>query len=156
MCGSSNIYGSPRKTLRSHEPIHASPGLAGCGDGVAAARGAPRGRVRRGVWRARPLRRGADGRLTVAALPSMAAVPLVAAVARFARTNPDVEVAILDALSGSVLDAVAEGRADAGLTVRPAPRATLTYKSLLSDEFGLVCRPDDSLAGDDSLPWMPF
>ncbi len=99
---------------------------------------------------------GQTGRLTVAALPSIAAVLLVPAIARFARTNPDVEVAILDALSGSVLDAVAEGRADAGLTIRPAPRATLTYKPLLSDEFGLVCRPDDALAGDGPLPWSVF
>ena len=80
----------------------------------------------------------------------------MSAVARFARTHPEVEVAILDGLSGSVLDAVAEGRADAGLTVRPAPRATLTYKPLLSDEFGLVCRPDDELAGNGPLPWSAF
>src|SRR4051794_22120041 len=39
---------------------------------------------------------GQTGRLTVAALPSLAAVLLVPAIARF-RTNPDVEVAILDA-----------------------------------------------------------
>lgn len=96
---------------------------------------------------------GQTGRLTVAALPSIAAVLLVPVIARFARTNPDVEVVILDALSGSVLDAVAEGRADAGLTIQPAPRATLTYKPLLSDEFGLVCPPEDALAGEGSLPW---
>lgn len=99
---------------------------------------------------------GQTGRLAVAALPSMAAVLLVPAIARFARTNPEVEVAILDALSGSVLDAVADGRADAGLTIRPAPRATLTYKPLLSDEFGLVCSSDDALAGDGPLPWSVF
>lgn len=81
---------------------------------------------------------------------------LVPAVARFAQLRPEVEVAILDGLSGSVLDAVAEGQADAGLTVKPAPRATLAYKPLLSDEFGLVCRPVDALAGDGSLPWSAF
>src|SRR4051794_30670086 len=44
---------------------------------------------------------GQTGRLTVAALPSMAAVLLVPAIARCARANPNVELAILDALSGS-------------------------------------------------------
>lgn len=99
---------------------------------------------------------GQTGRLVIAALPSMAAALLVPAIARFARTHPEVEVVILDALSGSVLDAVAEGRADAGLTIRPAPRATLTYRPLLSDDFGLVCRPDDALVGDGPLPWSAF
>ena len=99
---------------------------------------------------------GQTGRLTVAALPSIAAVLLVPAIARMARTNPDVEVAILDGLSGSVLDAVGEGRADVGLTIRPAPRATLAYKPLFSDEFGLVCPSDDALAGNGPLPWSAF
>ena len=99
---------------------------------------------------------GQRGRVAMAALPSIAAVLLVPAVARFAQQRPEVEVAILDGLSGSVLDAVAEGQADAGLTVKPAPRATLAYKPLLSDEFGLVCRPDDALAGDGPLPWSAF
>jgi len=99
---------------------------------------------------------GRRGRVAVAALPSIATVLLVSAMARFARTHPEVEVAILDGLSGSVLDAVAEGRADAGLTVGPALRATLAYKPLLSDEFGLVCRLDDAPAGNGPLPWSAF
>jgi LysR family carnitine catabolism transcriptional activator len=66
-------------------------------------------------------------------------------------------VAVLDGLSGSVVDAVAEGRADIGLTIRPSPRATLAYRPLLSDEFGFVCHQDDALARDDGpLPWSVF
>jgi DNA-binding transcriptional LysR family regulator len=99
---------------------------------------------------------GRRGRVAVAALPSMAAVLLPPAIARYREGRPDVEVAILDGLSGSVLDAVAQGRADIGLTIRPSPQATLAYRPLLSDEFGLVCRPDDALAGDGPLPWSVF
>jgi DNA-binding transcriptional LysR family regulator len=99
---------------------------------------------------------GRRGRIAVAALPSIAAVLLPPAIARFREGRPEVEVAVLDGLAGSVLDAVAEGRADLGLTIRPSPRATLAYRPLLSDEFGLVCRPDDELAGDTPLPWSAF
>lgn len=99
---------------------------------------------------------GRRGQVAVAALPSVAAVLLPPAVARYREGHPEVEVAILDGLSGSVLDAVAEGRADIGLTIQPSPRATLAYRPLLSDEFGLVCRPDDELAGDGPLPWSAF
>lgn len=99
---------------------------------------------------------GRRGRIVVAALPSVAAVLLPPAIARYREGHPEVELAILDGLSGSVLDAVAEGRADVGLTIRPSPRATLAYEPLLSDEFGPVCRPDDELAGDGPLPWSVF
>src|SRR3954447_18839832 len=99
---------------------------------------------------------GRRGRVTVAALPSIAAVLLPPAIARYCADHPCVEVAIMDGLSGSVLDAVAEGRADIGLTIKPSPRATLNYRPLMSDEFGLVCRPDDALAGEGPLPWSVF
>ena len=99
---------------------------------------------------------GRRGRVVVAALPSIAAVMLPPAIARYRLDHPDVEVAIMDGLSGSVLDAVAEGRADIGLTIKPSPRATLNYRPLMSDEFGLVCRPDDALAGEGALPWSVF
>ncbi len=99
---------------------------------------------------------GRRGRVVVAALPSIAAVMLPPAIARYRLDHPDVEVAIMDGLSGSVLDAVAEGRADIGLTIKPSPRTTLSYRPLMSDEFGLVCRPDDPLAGEEALPWSVF
>ncbi|GJE03098.1 LysR family transcriptional regulator [Methylobacterium isbiliense] len=99
---------------------------------------------------------GRSGRVTVAALPSIAAVLLPPAIAHFREGHPDVAVTILDGLSESVLEAVAQGRADLGLTIRPSPHATLTYRSLLADEFGLVCRADDDLAGEGPLPWSVF
>lgn len=71
---------------------------------------------------------GRRGRITVAALPSIAAVLLPPAMARFSASAPDVEFAILDGLSGSVLDAVAEGRADIGLTIQPDPQAALVFR----------------------------
>jgi LysR family transcriptional regulator, carnitine catabolism transcriptional activator len=99
---------------------------------------------------------GRRGRVAVAALPSVAAVLLPPAIARYRKGHPEVEMVVLDGLSESVLDAVAQGRADMGLTIRPSPQATLAYRPLLSDEFGLVCRPDDALAGDGPLPWSVF
>ncbi|RVU17714.1 LysR family transcriptional regulator [Methylobacterium oryzihabitans] len=99
---------------------------------------------------------GRSGRVAVAALPSIAAVLLAPAIARFRERHPEVEVAVLDGLSGPVLDAVAAGGADLGLTIRPPAQATLVYRPLLADEFGLVCRPEDAPAGEGPLPWSVF
>lgn len=99
---------------------------------------------------------GRRGRVVVAALPSMAAVLLPAAIARFRGERPDVEFEIVDAISGSVLDTVAEGRAEIGLTARPTPGRDLVYEPLLSDDFGLVVRRDDPLAERPYSSWQVF
>jgi LysR family carnitine catabolism transcriptional activator len=99
---------------------------------------------------------GRRGRITVAALPSLAAALLPPAIAALHTDHPDVAVVILDGLSGSVVDAVAEGRAEIGLTVQPAPTRALHYQPLIADELGLVCRADDPLAGHETLPWSVF
>lgn len=99
---------------------------------------------------------GRRGRVVIATLPSMAAVLLPGAVARFRDTRPDVDFQILDAHSGSVQSAVAEGLAEIGLTAQPSPDHDLVYHSLLSDEFGLVSRRDDVLAGRRAVSWSVF
>lgn len=99
---------------------------------------------------------GGRGRVTVAALPSIAAVLLPAAIAALAAERPDVEVLIHDGLSGAVGDAVRDGRAEIGLAVQPTPSARLDYRPLLADAFGLVCRDEDPLAVRDKSTWSIF
>lgn len=99
---------------------------------------------------------GQRGRITIATLPSMAAVLLPGAIARFRQTRPDVDFQILDALSGTVQDAVLRGEAEIGLTARPPPDRDLTFHPLLSDEFGVVCRRDDALARLERATWDVF
>lgn len=99
---------------------------------------------------------GQRGRIVIAALPSIAAALVPPTIARFATVAPDVEIGILDGLSGSVLDAVTEGHADIGLTVQPNPRAALTFQPLVRDPLGLVCHRAHPLAGKNPLPWSAF
>ncbi|TBW34862.1 LysR family transcriptional regulator [Siculibacillus lacustris] len=99
---------------------------------------------------------GRSGRVVIATLPSMAAVLLPGAIARFRETRPDVDFQILDAHSGAVQDAVADGRAEIGLTARPSPDRQLAYHPLMTDEFGLVCRRDDPLAAEAEVSWRVF
>ena len=99
---------------------------------------------------------GKRGSITVAAVPSIAAVLLPSAIARFRETNPGVDIAVRDSLSQPVLNSVLEGAADLGITVHPAPSAKLAYKPLVGDEFCLVCRKDDPLARSETADWSVF
>ena len=99
---------------------------------------------------------GRRGSVIVAALPSIAAVLLPGAIARLRLTAPNVDVSIRDSLSESVVDAVSSGCAELGITVRTAPERHLSYRQLVSDRLGLVCRADDELAQAETLPWSVF
>jgi DNA-binding transcriptional LysR family regulator len=99
---------------------------------------------------------GRRGRVGIATLPSMAAVLLPGAIARFLETRPDVDFQIIDGHSGLVESAVADGLVEIGLTARPTADQHLTYHPLLSDEFGLVCRKDDPLTSTESVSWDVF
>ena len=92
----------------------------------------------------------------VAALPSIAASLLPGAISDFRRAHPNVEVIIKDALSAPVIEAVALGVADLGLTARPVPDAKLRYRELLTDEFLLVCPSDNALPRRKPAGWSIF
>jgi DNA-binding transcriptional LysR family regulator len=99
---------------------------------------------------------GRRGRVTVAALPSAAAVLLPQAIARFQASHPGVEVVIRDDLANVVAASVADGIADLGITVRPTHAEKLSYRPLVSDDFMLVCRSDDPFAAGDGIAWRAF
>jgi DNA-binding transcriptional LysR family regulator len=96
---------------------------------------------------------GRRGRIVIAALPSIAAVLLPGAIARFQKTYPAVDFLIDDDVAANVTAATSEGRADIGVTLRPPPSDSLAYRALVADEFGLVCRADDVLAEREVVAW---
>lgn len=99
---------------------------------------------------------GRSGRVTVAALPSLTAALMPAAIAAFRRGHPEVEFALVEAPADALLAAVEEGRADFGLSVRPPPHQRLQYHHLQDDPMMLVCRAGDPLAAGASAPWSVF
>jgi DNA-binding transcriptional LysR family regulator len=99
---------------------------------------------------------GRRGRVTVAALPSVAAALLPQAIVAFSTASPEVDIRIRDGLSERVLAAVETGEADFGLTVQSQPNGNLKHTPLCSDEFGLVCRNEDPLLQATELTWAVF
>jgi len=89
------------------------------------------------------------GRLTIAGLPSVTAGLLPGLLRSFAEAHPGIDLRIVDALSGSVLEAVEAGRADIGFTAGTvSARMRLAFHPLLDDAFVAVGAPDGPLAED--------
>ena len=93
------------------------------------------------------------GRVSVAALPSVAASFLPEAIMRFRAGHPEVKVAVRDALAEIVVACVRSGEADLGVTMLPASTIDIATEPLFEDRLDLVCRQDDALASRPVVAW---
>jgi DNA-binding transcriptional LysR family regulator len=91
------------------------------------------------------------GRITIAALPSLAGGALPPVIARFLRQHPGIEVILKDITADDCLEAVRARQADFALTAAIKPGADLSSEPLLADSFHLVCRDDHPLAARKKL-----
>lgn len=90
---------------------------------------------------------GRKGRVSVAALPSLAANMLPPVFAAYRKRYPGVALELFDGLSDRCLESLRQGRVDFALTA-PGPRlAEFDSRLLLSERFYLVCHREHPLAG---------
>ncbi len=94
------------------------------------------------------------GKVIMAALPSLAATVVPLAFARFAALYPDVQLQVIDRLSGPAFDLVRAGQVEFALTASNPAYADLDYLPLAADSFVLLMPPDHALAQSrQPLPW---
>jgi LysR family transcriptional regulator, carnitine catabolism transcriptional activator len=94
-----------------------------------------------------------QGRITIAALPSVACAALPAAIEEFQRQHPAIRVVLHDVQHERALALVNEGIADLAVTIKPATHDDLVFEEIASDVAHLVCRRDDPLAGRKQVRW---
>lgn len=86
------------------------------------------------------------GKVTIAALPSLAAGWLPPVLAQYRQTWPGVTVQLHDAISDHCLAYLRQGKADIALTAPGPGMVEFETQPLCSDPFFLVCRRDHPLA----------
>ncbi|WP_186332114.1 LysR family transcriptional regulator [Bordetella genomosp. 13] len=86
------------------------------------------------------------GRVSIAALPSIAAGWLPGVFAEFLAHHPGIELELADMLSAPSLELVRAGRADFALASSGTQAQDLETELLCNDRFHLVCRQDHPLA----------
>jgi LysR family carnitine catabolism transcriptional activator len=93
------------------------------------------------------------GRITIAALPSVACAVLPHAARAFMAECPGVEVGVQDVLHERAVDLVADGVADMALTIRPAKLEGMEFEELGSDPVHLICPHDHPLTALRKATW---
>jgi len=91
------------------------------------------------------------GRVSVAALPSLAAGWLPGLFSEYRRAHPGVDLELHDTLSDQCLELVRSGRADFALAATGPESAEWATEVLCRDRFHLVCRGDHPLARKASV-----
>jgi DNA-binding transcriptional LysR family regulator len=91
------------------------------------------------------------GRVSLAALPSIASSILPPLIARFAREFPGVEVAVQDVASTFCVEMVRNRQVDFALGAAVAPRADLAIETLATDTFWFICLDNHRLAARKRL-----
>lgn len=86
------------------------------------------------------------GRLSVAAVPSVAAILLPAILSAFLAERPGVEIELIDTDSRQVCDMVASGQADIGIGGVPHAPNFVMFEPIFTDRFMVVCQGASSLA----------
>lgn len=92
------------------------------------------------------------GRVRVAALPSLWASLLPAALREFRTAHPDIELGISDLAGEDIINALRTRTVDLAVTYMPAQK-DLTSEVLLRDQLMLVCSPQSLLAQIQRVRW---
>jgi DNA-binding transcriptional LysR family regulator len=96
-----------------------------------------------------------SGKVSLAALPSLAATVVPRVMARYAEQHPQIALQLHDTLSGPAFDLVRAGTVDFALTAANPDYADLDYTPLSADGFVLLIPLNHRLAkGKTPLNWL--
>lgn len=93
------------------------------------------------------------GKVTVAALPTVAAELLPGVIATFHTRYPRINFALHEALTEQINVLVREGRADLGLSVQIQKEEDLAFEPILTDHYVAVCPLGHQLLDQESVEW---
>ena len=91
------------------------------------------------------------GRVSLAALPSIAAGSMPPVLAAYSARYPRIDIGLFDVIADRVLALVREGRADFGLSVWPQREADVAFEPLFTEAFVVVYPPGHPVAEADRV-----
>ena len=93
------------------------------------------------------------GKVTVAALPTLAAGLFPRVIKLFHEAYPRINLSLHDVLAEQINQMVREGRADLGLSVPPSDADDLIFEPVLEDSYVAVCPCGHPLLAQSAVAW---
>lgn len=93
------------------------------------------------------------GRVTIACVPSVANHLLPRVLLAFAKALPEVQVHVIDESASQVLEAVARGEADFGLSFTGSQESSLHFQALTRERYVLAMPRSHAWATRSTVPW---
>ena len=93
------------------------------------------------------------GKVTLAALPTLAAGLFPRVIKLFHEAYPRINLSLHDVLAEQINQMVREGRADLGLSVPPSDADDLTFEPVLEDSYVAVCPCGHPLLAQSAVAW---
>ncbi|MFC0386836.1 LysR family transcriptional regulator [Muricoccus vinaceus] len=100
---------------------------------------------------AEELKEGRAGILAIAAIPSLAASILPAAIRRFREKRPESAITLQTFSAHEIIERIASHRDDLGFIIGPVGHEALAVQDLLSTSLACVMPPDHALASQRSI-----
>jgi len=94
------------------------------------------------------------GHLTVCAMPSFAESHLPALLSTFHKQAPNINLRVIDIVMEQVINEVATGRCELGISFEPERTDGLIFESLFDDQFVLVVNGEHELAVKEICHWQ--
>lgn len=96
---------------------------------------------------------GGQGRIAIAALPSITCAALPRALMQIGKRFPGIEVAVHDVQHERAMAMLRDRIVDMAVTIKPARGEGLTFEAIAADTAHLVCRSDHPLARKKEVRW---
>lgn len=96
---------------------------------------------------------GGQGKIAIAALPSIACAALPRALQQFGKKFPGIEVALHDVQHERAMAMLRDRIVDIAVTIKPSRTEGLTFEGIAADTAHLVCRCDHPLACKKEVGW---
>lgn len=96
---------------------------------------------------------GGQGRIAIAALPSITCAALPRALMQFGKKFPGIEIAVHDVQHERAMGMLRDRIVDMAVTIKPSRGEGLTFEAIAADTAHLVCRSDHPLAKKREVRW---
>ena len=94
-----------------------------------------------------------QGRISIAALPSLASDFVPRTISRFTNQFPGVKITVQDLLTSPLLNSVANGEVDLGIGLRLGSESDLVFSKIFDDRLVVMMRADHHLGQFEVVEW---